>query len=271
MTQSRAFVRTLTAVAVLVASCSDDGEKSPAQGGESRDTQVDAGDNSRDGGRSMDYELPVQPSDWPPLERDAIYEEKTIDEWVLEWAHWSLSQTNCESPVFDDDGSLCLLYQDPTSPVFFLAGGKYKTERTRCRLPAGKAILVPLTQFISNPEEIPADDWFTDAPPEERARQIQSSMGDLELRVDGFAVQELHAQSVGPLRFAHAFPPGKNYFACMERTFELEGTIDPLYIVGYFVLLPPPTVGRHRLEYGGSLSHPNYDYVEQVSSTFIVE
>lgn len=270
MMKSRASVRALTAVALLVASCADVGEESPTQAGQTRDAEVNAEERTRDSGRAI-YQPPVQHSDWRPLQRDTVYEGKTLDEWVLEWAHWSLSQTNCDSPSVDDDGSFCLLYQDSTSPVFFFADGKYKTQRTRCRVPSGKAILVPLTQFISNPDEVPSDDWFTDAPPEERIRQVQNSMRDLKLRVDGFTVQELNDQSVGPLRFSHEFPAGKNYFSCMKRTFELEGRFEPLYIVGYFVLFPPPTVGSHILEYGGSLSYPNYDSVQQVSSTFIVE
>jgi hypothetical protein len=164
-----------------------------------------------------------------------------------------------------------MLYQDASNPVFFFASGEYKTYRTSCRVPRDRAILVPLIQFTSAPEALPADDWFTGAPPEERTRQVQSSMRDLDLRVDGFRVRDPDAYSVGPLSFAHEFPKDTNYYSCSNPPFKIEGAVEPLYVVGYFVLFPPPSVGRHRLEYGGSLSYPNYDYVQRVNNTFIVE
>jgi hypothetical protein len=89
-------------------------------------------------------------SDWLPLSASELYDGKTLAEWGVEYTRWSYAQTSCDSPASDQDGSLCDLYQDPESPVFFLDYSPTKRVRTKCQIPRGRAIVVPIMTFSSD-------------------------------------------------------------------------------------------------------------------------
>jgi hypothetical protein len=210
-------------------------------------------------------------ADWKPLPREAVYAGRALDELVIAWAHWNLSQSDCvNNPSVDPDGSLCRLDQDEKSPVFFVAPGMYPTVRSKCTVDTDQAILFPLDYFyadgLSNPLGF-------NTPPEGRegeARQILETMRDWKLVIDGLQIDELDQLVVGPLKLTQSLPVGENYYSCAGIE-EVPGVADPVYLVGHFALLPPATPGTHRVDFGGTYSYSGWDYVNMVEFTFSAE
>jgi hypothetical protein len=199
-----------------------------------------------------------------------VYANKSVEQWVIEWAHWYLSQTSCRSAEQDTDGSQCTLYQDADSPVFFLAPGDRGTRRSECRIPHRKALLVPLIHFIADGSPSPLGQSVPASGLEQQAFQVRNSMRDLLATVDDFKPADLSMHMHGPTRFEHVIPPAPNYYSCAEYQ-GISGLIAPVYVAGYFLLLPPPVVGDHVIEHGGTLSYLGWDLVSEVSDSFVVE
>lgn len=181
---------------------------------------------------------------------------KTYGEWAAEWWKWALSLPEGMNPVQDDTGEFCTLGQ--AGPVWFLAGsfGVTGVER-KCTIPAGKAIFYPLVNAFWIDE--PGDEVFTDE--EVRTLLVTTAGGDgacqLTSTLDTFDTRNLgelpapvtaHLQPVVRAQSPRitielpednilGFPPGPN-----ER----------LIAEGYWVMLPPLTPGKHRLNLHGA-------------------
>jgi hypothetical protein len=207
---------------------------------------------------------------WLPLPATDAYEGRTLEEWVVEWARWTYAQTSCEDPFFDDDGSLCALYQDPDGPIFHLAKGVGDPQRTKCRIPSGKAILVPLPNLIGDNAGVAPEDILTEEDLEAVMAGFVLSMRELVLVVDGQPISNLEAYTIGPTRFSYVLPPAPNNYSC-SGVDGVEGLVDPSYVAGVFVLLPPPSAGVHSLTYGGTGTLFGLDSTSVASSTFVVE
>jgi len=233
------------------------------------ETADDAGRarRDRDAGSS---DAPPDASAWQPLGANESFAGRSLQEWAVEWARFAVSQTSCDSGDFDPDGSFCGLYQDPEAPLFFFNIGETGTERTRCVVPAGKAILVPVLSMAGDNGGVPAEEQLTDTELEELIADVHASGRDLSLWVDRVEVTGLERWSVGPSEFSYIVPPEPNYYSCNGYE-DVHGTIAPAYVAGYFVLLPPPPVGTHTLEYGGTQTLYETDFVNDVTTTFTVE
>jgi hypothetical protein len=96
-------------------------------------------------------------------------------------------------------------------------------------------------------------------------------MRDLKLVVDGLSIEDLEAFQVGPSKFSQTLPRTHNRYSCSGSGRAPPETVDPIYLVGYFALLPPPRPGKHRLEFGGTYSYVGWDYVNRISFTFTAE
>jgi len=208
---------------------------------------------------------------WTPLGATASYEGRTLEEWVIEWARWRYAQTTCDDPFFDEDGSLCALYQDPASPVFFLAKGPGDPVRTKCRIPSGKAILVPLTNLLGDNAGVLPEDIMTEEEMKETMLLYVQSMRELLLEADGQEIQHLERHSIGPTKYTYVVPPPPNAYSCSASDVEVQGLVDPAFAGGTFVLLPPPTKGEHSVVHGGTGTVFGRDFGGVASTTFVVE
>lgn len=209
----------------------------------------------------------LEPLTWKPFEPTAVYEGRTLREWAVEWVRWSNAPTDCETPAFDDDGSLCGLYQDPESPVFFLQLGDEKTVRTRCEIPRDKAVLVPLFGVYLDKLGVWPD---ADTPDEELERMVADALAsarDLKLSVEDYAIQGLKEWSVGLTKFDYNVPPEPNLYSCTGFP-GITGNVSPAYMSGIFLLFPPPPPGTHTLEYGGLATLDGDDVSSYVTTTF---
>ena len=208
---------------------------------------------------------------WQPLAPDADFADHSLRDWADAWVRWSNAPTDCDlNPAFDVDGSMCNEFQPDDSPVFFLQAGDVNTVRTRCVVPSGKAIFVPLAGFyVDNAGREPALD---DAALEEEANIWLDSVRDLTLAVDGAAVGGgLEPWTVAVVRSDYELPPEPNVYTCVGLP-GVTGRIAPAYIGGAFVVLPPPERGMHTIEYGGTLTTAQGDDIlSYVKATFMVQ
>lgn len=207
---------------------------------------------------------------WQPLQPSQPYAGQDLRAWAIEWCRWHFAQIDCDIDTARDiDGSHCGAYQDPDSPVFFLDSGMPITERSKCVVPQGKAIVVPVADdIIDNAGVLPEDQWSDD----EMIEIIDSerkSMRDLVLTIDGVDVGDLSAWAVDTTKFSYVVQPEPNWYSCHMYP-GVTGVVDPSYFAGYFVLLPPPSVGTHTLEYAGTLTSEGQDVSAQVRTTLTI-
>jgi hypothetical protein len=205
------------------------------------------------------------------------YADKTLTEWAVEYMRWVYSSTlnDCTSAESDADGSLCALHQNPDSPVFFLASCNYAegrgvvVDRAICKVPAGKALLVPISALSD--EQATNDEPLTAEALRVSTSDVLASMREQRLVVDGTEITEFAPYSIGPVAFAFEIPPQPNWHTCNGYD-ELENQhVDPSYLVGYFALIEAPAAGKHKIEYASIYTYWNNDYYFHVKSTFIVE
>lgn len=203
------------------------------------------------------------------------YAGKSLEEWAIEYIHWSYSQTTCESAASDRDGSGCGLYQDSASPVFFLERSDYgdsratMTTRTECIVPAGKAILVPIAVTVVDNTEVETPRSVSEL--EQLTLDVQDSTRSMLLEADGVAITDLRERGVGPTRMAYPLPPPPNYFSCQEVDGLGDTTIEPAFITGFLALFEPPAPGRHVVEYASLFTNRYRDYAFHIKAHIAVE
>jgi hypothetical protein len=187
---------------------------------------------------------------WTPVPAHQKYEDKSLSDLAIEWARWSYSNTSCASPDQDQDGSLCDYYQPRGENVFFFAGGSSGTARTKCRVPENKAIVVPLDVYMIDNGGVAESDQLSESEMRSEAERFMGTVADLRLVVDGEEVSDLEQHEVRPTRFAYELPLEPNWYSCNGQP-GVTGTVDPAIVAGYFVVMPPPPIGRHTIEYAG--------------------
>jgi len=205
---------------------------------------------------------------WEPYAATENIAGRSLDEWAVEWNRWTYAQTSCDSPWTDIDGSQCGLYQDEDSPVFFLTFAPSETPRSKCKLPSDKFIFVPvITVTVDNVGEEPpleAEELERDA------MDGLESMRDQMLVVDGssFPMEE---HVVAPIKHTALLPAAPNYYTCQGVEGYENLTLDPVYVAGYFALLPPPGPGKHTLSYAGAQDIYGVSQVSQANMQLTVD
>jgi hypothetical protein len=215
---------------------------------------------------------------WLPYDETYAFEGKMLDQWVVEWARWEYANTTCDAPDVDEDGFQCGLYQQPDSPVFFFAGGTALTTRTKCVVPAQRALVVPLFAYMTDNTGVPEDSPWSAAELASHAEAVMSTMTDMRLVADGIEIADPPRFAVGPLQYSYEVPPEPNWYSCNDQP-GITGTIDPAVVAGYFAVMPPPTPGVHELEYSGvgraysdnTWTGEQLPFSNHVKTTFVVD
>jgi hypothetical protein len=215
---------------------------------------------------------------WVAYEPTYAFEGKTLEQWAVEWARWEYANTTCDEPDVDEDGSKCGLYQPTGGPVFFLAGGTALTTRKKCVVPKNKALLLPLSAYMTDNTGVPQGSKWSTMELKAHAADAKSSMTDMHLVSDGVEASGLERYGIGPTQYTYDVPPEPNWFSCNGQP-GVTGTIDPAVVAGYFVLMPAPNPGMHELEYAGvSFTYPDNTWTgdkqtfsDHVKTTFVVD
>lgn len=196
---------------------------------------------------------------------------KSYGDWGAAWWAWVLSIPKAENPNFDTTGEFCHVGQE--GPVWFVAGN-FGGENTRsCTVPAGKALFIPIFNYVYwAPEDLsfvrdvvaPSQGWdLTGLTEEEILRMGVNWASDhataLSVTIDGVAV-------VDPWQYrAESSAFSIELSNMLEDYGYAPGPRSPNVSDGYWIMLRPLSRGQHTINFSsaGSYSIANGDPFDQ--------
>jgi hypothetical protein len=182
---------------------------------------------------------------------------KTYAEWASEWWKWVYGATWTANPLNDTTGANCRTGQDPavdggvSREVFFL-GGTFGGDATRaCTIPAGKALFVPLYNYLADNCGVALADQMTTPELQSYITTNLDATSALALEVDGVSVGATVASfadyRTDIAQFTYSVPVDDNLYTQWGMTFS--GTCDPSFQAGYYVMLEPLSAGTHTIHF----------------------
>jgi hypothetical protein len=208
----------------------------------------------------------AQASDPRPIEPGARVLGRTLGDWAGAFWQWGYSFPFASSPFLDETGQFCHLRQQ--GGVWFLAGSFLNKPvvpyRRTCTIPKGKYVFFPIFNGLSVAPEFPeAEDPCSHYPKKidqvrcdvnrdiipKAARPIPAYWGagaiELKVEIDGKPVAD-------PFAYRIQSDPGGLRFIVRENSILTEsgfaaGPRYPAVADGYWIMLPPLSVGDHRI------------------------
>jgi hypothetical protein len=165
----------------------------------------------------------------------------TYAAWIVKWWLWILSIPKERNPVFDNSGIYTVERQcDPN--VWFLSGTFGGSVVRKCKIPLGRAILIPVINYECS---------FVDEPSINTARELElkckseiDDIKNLSFRIDQFQTNDLTPYRIRSPLF-DVYLGEKNILG-----------VDPIQTKmisdGYWIFLKPLRIGRHLLTSSGS-------------------
>jgi hypothetical protein len=190
----------------------------------------------------------LEPGVYPP---DAEPFRRTYAEWSALWWKWVVAIPHGVNPLSDPDGTQCAIGQQ--GPVWFLAGTGGGPATRSCTIPAGKAILFPIINFLNDypcPKDLnfePAPGQTLEAFLQEGAKDFVDQADVLRVTVDGNRIRGVRQhRAVSKLFSFTAAADNAVSDACLTGSPQL-GTSD-----GYWIMLQPLPPGQHTLSFKGT-------------------
>ena len=205
---------------------------------------------------------------WPP--GAAPQPPRPLPELTAEWWQWVYSipqpyaaDAALSNPLFDTTGASCMVGQ--RGSVWFLAGtnGTTGPVTRSCSVPEGASIFFPVINFSNiNTPGCPSTQQS------QTVQQLQAvlppaieSVKSNSVTVDGANVTKALVKLVQSVPFELAFP-AQNVFGVSPCTpanptpgaqYPLApGIYSPVIATGYYVWLPPPTLGNHTISFAAA-------------------
>lgn len=157
---------------------------------------------------------------------------RTPEQLSVQWWQWTMSVPGSSSPVNDPTGANCAAGQN--GDVWFLAGGFGSSKvRRSCEVPAGKFLFFPILQK--------GDRSRTCDQAKAGARLRMTDSLELTAEIDGVPV-----------------PNPKRYRVSTNECFDVYGKVSPMLgkaephpsaSDGYWLLVAPPSKGRHVIKF----------------------
>jgi hypothetical protein len=151
----------------------------------------------------------------------------------------------------------------------FTTGKATMVERTQCRVPIDKAILVPVASFMGDQAGM-EEPIMPNEEIEATVDETMRSMRGLKLIADGEEYSAVTQHAVGIVRFKYHVPHTPNRYGCDESNTVSDVDVDPSFLGGYFVLFKPPTPGPHELEFTSVMTFGSRDFSFHVRYKFEV-
>jgi hypothetical protein len=164
--------------------------------------------------------------------------------WAAAWWQWALAIPEAQNPLVDPTGQYAGLNQN--GPVFFLAGTLGNSAERNVTVPAGKAIFMPVHNWIFGAGVFDCDPTVPgvtcDVPTlREKAAAAATSVQTLETSIDGVPVKNLlNYRAMSPDTFSVTFPSGAVFGIPA-------GTLSPHVADGYWLMLAPLSSGSHTI------------------------
>jgi hypothetical protein len=184
-----------------------------------------------------------------PLPSNSNAYGKGYAELSADWLEWLLAIPNGSNPLLDPDGAFAAVGQ--SGKVWFLVGTAGGPASRAVTVPVGTALFFPIVNYfwVNAPEygDVP---WSADQESDVRnllAAYVDTAH-DVVLEIDGRTVP-----NVGGLRLSGSVGectlPNDNLFGVPFDPVPHECVAD-----GYWVLLPPLSVGNHTIHFAGGFA-----------------
>ncbi len=166
---------------------------------------------------------------------------KTWEEWTVKWWQWVLSFPKRDNPGYDKTGEKILANQNFVDLLFLAGTYGGLAERAIC-IPSGKALLLPVINYVTSYSENPSlkseEELFSDA---------RSNINDIlnkEASIDGVILEDLNKYRVTSGIFCVVYPEENIYGIKPGQTKAVSD--------GYWLFLRPMTCGKHYIDTYGS-------------------
>jgi hypothetical protein len=169
---------------------------------------------------------------------------QSYGQWGTAWWQWALSIPAATNPLLDSTGEFAGVAQ--SGPMWFLAGSLGDSKERTITIPAGKAIFMPVHQWIFGAtvnDCEPTVPGVTCDVPTLRAAAAAAATGAtvLEVSIDGQPVAQVSDyRALSPDSFDVTLPAG-NILGLPA------GTYGPHVADGYWLMLTPLSVGQHTI------------------------
>jgi hypothetical protein len=208
-------------------------------------TALLAGCGGVTGGQGV--ESAENPGVYPP---SSVPYGKTYGEWSAEWWKWVFAIPASRNPLTDPTGEHA--GEGQSGPVWFLVGtNNWPFAERTCSVPAGKAVLFPIVNFIG---VIPVE-GATLAQLRSVSQYWMDHVTVLEASLDGRAFHGLanYRFQSGPFEYTMPLPPD-------ALAPEYAGT-HQAWADGYWIMLEPLAPGQHTIQFRGKFvwaaTYPN--------------
>jgi hypothetical protein len=178
----------------------------------------------------------------------------TYEDHVKNFWKWIISLPIPKSPWQDDTGRNCDNGQSATnSPIFYLSGNGGGTSARTCKVPAGKALFIPVSPMEASDKESPGASVEQLS---KTAKKDQDSITSLYLKIDDkvYNLQDLGKYRTHTGAFDVTFPDNAIFGASKGNS---KSVAD-----GYYVITEPLPKGTHTIQYKSSLVCAGTDCVE---------
>jgi hypothetical protein len=177
---------------------------------------------------------------------------QTYGDWSAEWWQWILSIPTPANPNLERTKNNC--GEGQSGDVWFLPGSFGAFIERTCRIPSGKALLLPLPNAIAgagvgdclspgwgNPD--PCGNW-------KALYAVAASLVDpvtkLRVTIDGVAVRDLNTFRFQSDKFTYTLPHD-NILAFLFGAAIPAGKYKPAVSDGYWLMLKPLAPGKHTI------------------------
>ena len=169
---------------------------------------------------------------------------KSYGEWANAWWQWVLSIPADRNPLTDETGAFC--GEGQSGPVWFNAGTFGNSAERHCTVPAGKAIFMPVFNWIFGSGAFDCHPTVPGVPCDVDALRASAAANTeaaevLEVSIDGAPLQNVaDYRASSPTPFSITYPEN-------SVTGVPAGTYFPQVADGYWLMLSPLSKGAHTI------------------------
>jgi hypothetical protein len=186
----------------------------------------------------------------------------TYEEHIKNFWRWQISIPRMpQHPMLDKTGNEWSKCQsNPMLSVVFLSGAGGKKVRRKCRIPAGKSILIPVMTMIATDREYPGSTQVL----YDTAKQDQDNVTALSLDINGkkYAFDDLKKFRTATGEFEVEFP--KDGIFRVRKEGRSKAVAD-----GYYLLTEPLKPDTYTIHYKGAIPSANFHH--DIDYTLIVK
>ena len=170
---------------------------------------------------------------------------RTYGEWTARWWQWAMSVPADRNPLTDATGEFS--GEGQSGPVWFFAGTFGNSVERTCTVPPGKAIFMPVYNWVFGAGAFDCDPSVPGVPcdvPSLRASAAANTEAAeiLDVTIDGVPVQDVRSyRAFSPEPFSLTYPDN-------SVTGLPSGSYYPNVSDGYWLMLSPLSKGGHTIE-----------------------